>query len=387
MSHSDERFKFEYKPEPVDNAVMEKFPHTAAGATRLDVDIIRGSITIRAGEGERWGLLWSSDGENAPQVERTGDTVHVSSLNQQWQRLDLTLTIPSTVNRIELNSSNGKIQAEGLQGKIELNSGNGAIILHSSQGHAEIETGNGAVSIIEFDGRLEATSGNGKIHLKRVAGKAELETGNGAIEIIEPRSLGVEAETGHGEILINDGSISSSELTANMGAIRCSTLFEPGTYEMQNEMGNITVYLPASVRARIDAQTSFGQIRSDFPLVRVGRSGPMSFGGARMVGSTGEGEANVELTLRSSKGQITLRQGAEANNRRPFDDPRPPRMAIPATPAVAPVPPVPPVIAPAMPPPPEEPSVAEDAMMEILNAVARGEISPDEAERLLSGQP
>ena len=393
MSRSKERYKFEYGPEPVSNAVMEEFPETAAGATRLEVDIIRGNIKVRAGEGERWGLIWTANGDNAPQVEREGDTVQVSDMNEECKRLDLIITMPNTVDQVELNSGSGGIQAEALRGQIELSSGNGSIMLHSSQGHAEISSGNGEISIVEYEGRLAVETGNGKVHLKHVAGKAEIESGNGEIEIIEPRALGLEAESGHGGILINDGSITSSELTAGMGTIRCSTLFEPGNYEMQNEMGSITVYLPASVKARIDAQTSFGQIRSDFPLVRVGRSGPMSFSGARMVGSTAEGEANVELTLRSSKGQITLRQGGareEVSNRRSFNDPLPPHLPIPATPAVAPVPPIPPIgplpATPVQPPQPEQATVAEDEMMAILNAVARGEISPDEADRLLSGR-
>src|SRR5207248_5453692 len=97
-------------------------------------------------------------------------------------------------------------------------------------------------------------------------------------------------------------------LRSGMGTIECAAALEPGTYEMVTDMGAIDLELPATIRARVDAQTRFGQIHSDFPLVRVGRSGPLGFGGVRMVGSIGEGEPEVDIALRSSKGQISLRR-------------------------------------------------------------------------------
>jgi hypothetical protein len=129
---------------------------------------------------------------------------------------------------------------------------------------------------------------------------------------------------------------------------------------MVTDMGAIDLELPATIKARVDAQTSFGQIHSDFPLVRVGRSGPLGFGGVRMVGSIGEGEPEVDITLRSSKGQISVRRrpdtgaaGAGTTSERPA------------------------------PAPPEEPTAAMDSTLAVLEALARGDISVDEADELL----
>jgi hypothetical protein len=133
---------------------------------------------------------------------------------------------------------------------------------------------------------------------------------------------------------------------------------------MVTDMGAIDLELPATIKARVDAQTSFGQIHSDFPLVRVGRSGPLGFGGVRMVGSIGEGEPEVHIALRSSKGQISLRRrpdsaaaGADTTTERPA------------------------------PTPPEEPTPTMDSTLAVLEALARGDISVDEADELLRRQP
>ncbi|MEJ7654780.1 MAG: DUF4097 family beta strand repeat-containing protein [Chloroflexia bacterium] len=134
----------------------------------------------------------------------------------------------------------------------------------------------------------------------------ELNTGHGQIEIAAPRSLTVRAATASGGIRVEGGSVSGLLLSSVMGGISCSAALNPGKYELTTTMGGITLELPENVRARVDAATSFGKVHSDVPLVQVGRSGPMGFGGVRMVGSVGEGEPEVEVSLRTSKGSINL---------------------------------------------------------------------------------
>jgi hypothetical protein len=158
-----------------------------------------------------------------------------------------------------------------------------------------------------------------------------------------------------GSLRVEGGAVRGLRLRSGMGTIACAAALEPGTYEMVTDMGAIDLELPATIKARVDAQTSFGQIHSDFPLVRVGRSGPLGFGGVRMVGSIGEGEPEVDITLRSSKGQISVRRrpGAGTTSERPA------------------------------PAPPEEPTAAMDSTLAVLEALARGDISVDEADELL----
>ena len=81
-----------------------------------------------------------------------------------------------------------------------------------------------------------------------------------------------------------------------------------------------------------------------------------------MVGSIGEDEPEVAITLRSSKGQITLR--------------RRPNSGAAGTTTTRPAP-----------APPEEPLPTMDPTLAVLEALARGDISVDEADELLSGQP
>jgi Putative adhesin len=328
-------------------------------------------------------------GEIVTEALRAAGGVHT-------RRLDVRLTMPPGVEVVELRTGRGRIDAAGLVGRLSLTTGNGPLMLRSARGEAEVATGNGEVVLEGFDGTVTATTGNNRIQAERLSGTAALHTGNGRIEVRDcegrirattgngdvtltavagdiavdtghgtveisaPRSPAVRASTGMGSLRVEGGAVRGLRLRSGMGTIACAAALEPGTYEMVTDMGAIDLELPATIKARVDAQTSFGQIHSDFPLVRVGRSGPLGFGGVRMVGSIGEGEPEVHIALRSSKGQISLRRrpdsgaaGAGTTTERPA------------------------------PAPPEEPTAAMDSTLVVLEALARGDISVDEADELL----
>lgn len=331
------------------------------------------------------------------------------------RRLDVRLTLPPGVEVVELHSGYGRIDAEGMRSRTRLKSGFGVLTLRASAGEAELTTGkgsveidghdgdtrastgygdvraarlrgkahlksgNGAVEVLDCDGEVKASSGNGDISLRGVAGEAEVTTGRGQVTIRAPRQLAVRATTGMGAIHVDDGSVRGLRLHSGMGALSVSAGLAPGTYELTTGMGAIEMALHPGVATRVDAQSSFGQVRSDFPLVRVGRSGPLGFGAVRMVGSIGEGEPRVDVALRTGKGEVTLRRAgayAAPGAGRPYQ----------AEPERAPDEPV---VTDAMrsDPPPSSSGRSTgrpDSTRAVLEALARGDITPTEAEDLLT---
>ncbi len=377
----------------------QRFDDVAAGARELRVTIERGDITVRVARGTPWSIEYSAAKDAWPEVERDGETVRVKQRGHG--RLDVTITAPD-LERLELRTDAGRIEAAGARGRTRLISGHGALVLRDAGGEAEINTSNGLIDVESFDGDLAASSGNGRVRVARLEGRATLKTGNGVVEIVDVEGRAqassgngdlvlarvggeVELKTGHGAVTIQDPRDLSARVTSAMGAItveggsardlrlksmlgevRCSATLAPGRYELETAMGAVALELPDDITARVEAHTSFGTVRSDFPLVRVGRSGPMGFGGVRMVGSIGHGEAIVDLALRSSKGDITL-------TRCPPNAARPPTTG--ASPAWS-------GARQATPADPREPTPT----LAVLEALARGEISPAEAEDLLSHQ-
>jgi DUF4097 and DUF4098 domain-containing protein YvlB len=261
------------------------------------------------------------------------------------RRVEVELTMPAGVGTVDLHTGHGRVETHGVTGRLHLKSGHGQAAVHAGNGVAEVSTGHGDLTIAGFEGRLEADSGHGRLHVERVQGVAELRTGHGPVQVIDsdgklhvatghgpfeligvsgevelrtghgqvevsaPRSLKLQLEAGMGGLRIAGGSVRGLDVRLAKGSLQCDTTLEPGRYDVQTGVGEVEVGLPENARARIEAQTSFGRVESDVPLVQVGRSGPMSFGGARMVGSVGEGEPEIELALRTGNGNVRIFAG------------------------------------------------------------------------------
>lgn len=454
----------------------QQFEELARGASHLRANVEKGDITVRAGDD--WHLEWSANDGEEPQLQRDGSVIHVRQAPKMgffgWQKLDLRLTVPASLDRIELGTGSGTVEAEGVSataigvtsgnGKIRLHqtrantsittgngkidvedhtgdltaaTGNGKIQVENVEGEIHLNTGNGKIEVVKTDGRFHASTGNGELSLTAVSGEADINTGHGKVLIDQPRSLVVRGTTAMGSVRIRGGSVRFINLNSMMGDVECSAHLEPGKHALATAMGNVTVAVAAGSRARIDAQTSFGRIESDFPLVQVGRSGPMGFGGIRMVGSVGDGEADVDVHVRTAKGRLRIlrdfnvtastsgEQSAQswtyASNpgeslsaafssdlagnivNRVMESvsaafsppPRPP--AGPAPTATSPPPAESRESPPQSPADPvraggevatsddvQTPGPVRDQTLAILEAVARGEISPEEADRLLA---
>lgn len=373
---------------------MERFDEVAAGVRALRVTLSKGNITLRVTQGSAWSIDYDDARKgDALEVERDGDTLRVRQ--RRGGDLDLRLTAPPELENIDLRVGAGRVEVEGAHGHIHLDSGSGAVALRGAGGAATLKTGNGDVDVDGFDGELTAASGNGRVRvaglggqatlrtangrvevrdstgsveahngngdvaLARVGGKSELHTAHGAIVVESPRDLATRATTAMGAIRVVDGAVRDLRLKSHVGEVRCSAALAAGRHELETSMGAIVLELPANIAARVDAQTAFGAVHSDFPLVRVGRSGPMGFGGVRMVGSIGAADPAIDISLRSSKGSLTLRSRSGA-------PPRPPIVERPPTPPVQ----------------PRQPE--QGTTLQVLEALARGEITPAEAEDLLS---
>jgi hypothetical protein len=136
-----------------------------------------------------------------------------------------------------------------------------------------------------------------------------------------------------------------------------------GEYDIETSGGDISIQVPLGLPARVEVLVNSGDVRSDIPLVTVGRPGPRG-STQRLVGGTNPGDGErINLRIRTDRGDVRLR-------------------AVRPAPSAPPPPPAPP--RPAPPPPPIVPAnEREERMQTILNAVAGGSLSIAEAEKLL----
>lgn len=128
----------------------------------------------------------------------------------------------------------------------------------------DVETVNGQVTASNVSGSLRFSTVNGRISIERCAGELEASTTNGGI---------------------------AAELTA----------VTPGRpVRLSTTNGRISVALPRTIAARVDAGTSNGTINSDLPVQTSSAS-------RHSLRGTINGGGNAELSLHTTNGSIEIK--------------------------------------------------------------------------------
>ena len=147
---------------------------------------------------------------------------------------------------------------------------------------AEIRTGDGHISAQALKGEIHLSSGDGAIEADAVDGFLEAKTGDGHI-----RASG---RWDRIDLRTDDGSI---EAEARAGSRMT------GGWQVHTGDGHVTLRLPESFAANLDAHTGDGKITVDFPVTMSGSSGEsavrgkLNGGGATLMVRTGDGPIKV----------------------------------------------------------------------------------------------
>lgn len=242
---------------------------TVAGYARLVVKSENGNIVVNAGAGNE--VLIKATLTDAPRVKyelsQVGDSVIVDvKTSRQWwistgAGVDITITTPSHTD-VELESSNGFIELQGLKGSGSLRTSNGKVILDTVQGDFDVRTSNGRIEVSSMSGDGIFKTSNSKVDLRDVDGEYNVETSNSPIFF-------------------------SGNMTAG------------GSNTLITSNGAVTVELTGTPSVVLDAETSNGEVTSELPiLATITRE-------ERLVDKIGNGEA--ELYIRTSNSNVTIR--------------------------------------------------------------------------------
>lgn len=259
---------------------------------RLAVENFNGSIEIRGGEGdavEISGTKYAATREllDALKIDIVSgsDSVRIRTVRPTDRRGNLgaryVIRVPRRTELERIDSSNGSIRVETIEGNVRLKSSNGSIRLDRVKGSAEIQTSNGAVELLELAGGAIVRTSNGSVRTDGVRGAFDASTSNGRIEarVSDPEA--------HRPIKLSssNGSINLTVDSLNNNDIRAST-----------SNSSITVRLPPSLNARLMARTTNGSIQNEFDLrgegVRISKhsaEGQIGSGGPLLDLSTSNG--------------------------------------------------------------------------------------------------
>jgi len=261
---------------------------TVTGPAELDLRTFDGSIQLRSWDRdevvvdiERRGrdeaavaaldVAVKQDGNRivveAPEPKDAPDLIHIGPFRSA--SVSLVVTVPRKTN-VTARTGDGSISVSDLSGIVDLSSGDGSIEARHIEGDLRIRTGDGAIDIVDAAGRVEANSGDGSVDL------------SGRLEALDVR-------TGDGSVIVDlfDGGVLKTDSEVNTGD------------------GSITVRLPASFDAELEAHTGDGGVHvSGVPAEAV--TDDRSSGERRDSLRATLGKGGRMLRLRSGDGSINV---------------------------------------------------------------------------------
>jgi DUF4097 and DUF4098 domain-containing protein YvlB len=194
----------------------------------LDLELDRGNIAVREGEGNRVTVevrrrARVARGVQPKQVwdlhdlridERHGNVRVASSWergegrgwmgrDRVWEdvQVDVRVTVPRAFN-VSFRTGAGNVGVEEIAGEVGGRTGAGNVTLLGIDGAVDIYTGSGNVSIDRVDGDVRLNTGAGNVAVERILGQVTARTGAGNIVGYFPRATGapISLATGAGNV-------------------------------------------------------------------------------------------------------------------------------------------------------------------------------------------
>ncbi len=134
---------------------------------------------------------------------------------------------------------------------LQASSGDGAISIDDVSGTVRLDTEDGSVRASRVYGDIRVRSGDGTIRMEKVEGRLDLETTDGSITL-DAKPTALRGRTGDGSIRLH--------------VAPDTTMSED--WELTTGDGSITLTLPPSFDAELDAESGDGSVHSSHPGIR-----------------------------------------------------------------------------------------------------------------------
>ncbi len=213
-----------------------------------------------------------------------------------------TLQVRDVRGRAELKNQNGRIEAENVDGRVLAATSFAGLSVHGVKGDADLKNQNGGIEARDITGDVTAATSFADLRVSDVGGKASLRCQNGRIEaarvnddLTAANSFAplhaqeirgrADLDSQNGEVIANgiDGDLRAQTSFARMeldatskridahnknGSVHI-TARSPAVERIaaSASFAPIDVRLAGNVQPLIRASTSFGKVRSDFPVL------------------------------------------------------------------------------------------------------------------------
>lgn len=204
------------KPEVMYTAVKRAHDQREMQGIKINADV---SNSTRTGQGAA-----SAGGSSEIVISASFDKAHAHQIETRGERIvsigsdasvEFELYVPRS-SVLTLNTADGRLRVDGVQGDVEMHTGDGGIDLSNGRGRLRAQTGDGRIRIVDFNGEVTAQTGDGRIMLEGDFSQLNARTGDGSISLSVPDGtnafIDTDAET------VNSDGMAVAEDAAGAGA-------------------------------------------------------------------------------------------------------------------------------------------------------------------------
>lgn len=208
---------------------------------------------------------------------------------------DLTVSVPKG-QRIRITLAVGDIVAQNVDGTISLDTYDGDISVTKVTGDLDLDTGSGSVKADGVDGDLSIDTGSGDVTAGHLSGHdISIDTGSGNVTVRGAAADALSVDTGSGDVSASGLTARRVKIDTGSGDVDLDYASAPTDVDIDTGSGGVRIAAPEGWNARVDLETSGGEIRTDFPIRITSREqdelhGVIGDGTGRLRVETGSGD-------------------------------------------------------------------------------------------------
>lgn len=200
--------------------------------------------------------------------------------------------------QLSIRASNSRISGQHVGGTLTIENSFGPVTVSDVQNAVSIRSGNSAVSLTNVRGEANVKTSFAVVRASDIGGTLWVENSNGGVQASNLR--GAQVTTSFGSVVL-DGVAGPVRVVDQNGAVDATSTLRGGCQPIliRTSFSALRIRLQGDASYRVAARTSFGNIRTDFPLNVSG-----SLSNDTVNGVIGGG--HCDMTLTNSNGSIEI---------------------------------------------------------------------------------
>lgn len=232
--------------------------------------------------------------------------------------------------------------------------------------HLEVSCVSSILNVSELDGMFKLKTISGNMTLAKLSGPLKLGAVSGDIDGTQLTGL-LDLNTVSGRVHLIESNFPSADASTVSGDLTLQTPVAEGPYKFSSVSGSVRMLVPVDTRCNVELNSVSGSIRSSLPASATSMGHGLKITQIQGGGTT--------VRLKSVSGGVSIETEGT-----------PPKTVQTTSPAdftpIPPIPPIPPLSPAETPPAPQE----QLTTSEILQRIERGEMTVDEALKLMKDQ-